>query len=115
MDVEGNGEEAKVHVDLVLAPVPEPLVLLVELHLTEDGLRLYRPLAPVHQALLAEQLLPRPLLVFSQMMVHAEDPVALLPFVAYAPERASPAVLRLVVRDVARVSVVVLSAVGALN
>ena len=68
LDVEGNGEEAKVHIDLVLAPVPEPLVLLVELHLPEDGLWLCRPLTPVHQPLLAEQLLPRALFVFSQRM-----------------------------------------------
>ena len=65
LDVEGNGEEAKVHIDLVLAPVPEPLVVLVEFHLPEDGLRLCRPLAPVHQPLLAEQLLPCALFVFS--------------------------------------------------
>ena len=84
LDVEGNGEETKVHIDLVLAPVSEPLVLLVEFHLTEDGFRLYRPPAPVHQSLLAEQLLPCTLFVFPQMVVHADDPVALLPLVTDA-------------------------------
>ena len=84
LDVEGNGEETKVHIDLVFPLMAESLVLFVELHLPEDGFRLYRPLAPVLQSLLAEQLLPCPLLVFPQMVVHANDPVALFPLVTDA-------------------------------
>ena len=70
--------------DISILDVPEPLVLFVELHLPEDGLRLYRPLAPVLQSLLAEQFLPCPLLVFPQMVVHANDPVALFSLVTDA-------------------------------
>ena len=38
--IEGNGEEGKVHRDLVFAEVPEAAVCHVELHLSEDGFRL---------------------------------------------------------------------------
>ena len=40
LDVEGNGEEGKVHSDVVLAEVTETAVCHVELHLTEYGLGL---------------------------------------------------------------------------
>ena len=43
LDVEGDGEEGKVHGDLVFAEVAEALVLHVVLHLPEHGLRLYGP------------------------------------------------------------------------
>ena len=41
LDVEGDGEEGKVHCDLVFAEVSEALVVHVVLHLPEHGLRLY--------------------------------------------------------------------------
>ena len=40
LDVEGYGEEGKVHCDLVFAEVAEAAVCHVELHLTKDGFRL---------------------------------------------------------------------------
>ena len=43
LDVEGDGEEGKVHGDLVFAEVSEALVVHVVLHLPEHGLRLYGP------------------------------------------------------------------------
>ena len=39
LDVEGDGEEGKVHGDLVFAEVAEALVMHVVLHLPEHGLR----------------------------------------------------------------------------
>ena len=44
LDVECDGEEGKVHGDLVFAEVAEALVLHVVLHLPEHGLGLYRSL-----------------------------------------------------------------------
>ena len=41
LDVEGDGEEGKVHGDLVFAEVAEAFVVHVALHLPEHGLRLY--------------------------------------------------------------------------
>ena len=41
LDVEGDGEEGKVHGDLVFAEVAEAFVVHVVLHLPEHGLRLY--------------------------------------------------------------------------
>ena len=41
LDVEGDGEEGKVHSDLVFAEVAEALVMHVVLHLPEHGLRFY--------------------------------------------------------------------------
>ena len=41
LDVEGDGEEGKVHRDLVFAEVSEALVVHVVLHLPEHGLGLY--------------------------------------------------------------------------
>lgn len=52
LNVESNGEEGKVHGDLVFAEVAEPFVLHVVFHLPEDGLRLYRAFGPVFQAFL---------------------------------------------------------------
>ena len=45
--VEGNGEEGKVHSDLVFAEVPEPFVLHVCLHLPEIRFRLCASFPPV--------------------------------------------------------------------
>ena len=45
LEVECDEEDTKIHVDFGLAGVAEALVLLVVFHLSEDGLRLYRPSA----------------------------------------------------------------------
>ena len=41
LDIEGSGEEGKVHSDLVLTEVAEALVVHIVFHLPEDGLWLY--------------------------------------------------------------------------
>ena len=41
LDIKGNGEESKVHGDLVLAEVSEAFVVHVVLYLSEDRLRFY--------------------------------------------------------------------------
>ena len=49
-DVEGNGEEGKVHRNLVFSKVAEAAAYHVELHLTEDGLGFDAPSAPVFES-----------------------------------------------------------------
>lgn len=57
--VEGNGEEGKVHSDLVFTEVPEPFVLHVCLHLPENRFRLCASFPPVPDSLLRCQPLSR--------------------------------------------------------
>ena len=45
LEVECDEEDTEIHVDFGLAGVAEAIVLLVVFHLSEDGLRLYRPSA----------------------------------------------------------------------
>ena len=45
--IEGDGEEGKVHVDLVLTEVTEPFITHIVFHLAEDCLRLYASSSPV--------------------------------------------------------------------
>ena len=52
LDVESNGEEGKVHCDLVFSEVTEAAVCHVELHLPEDGLRLDASPASVSESIL---------------------------------------------------------------
>ena len=52
LDVEGGGEEGKVHSDLVHAEMSEALVVHVVFHLPKDGLRLYGAPGPVFGSLL---------------------------------------------------------------
>ena len=47
LQIEGDGEEGKVHVDLVLTKMPEPFISHVVFHLAEDCLRLYASSSPV--------------------------------------------------------------------
>ena len=51
LDVEGNGEEGKVHCYLVLAEVLETFVLHVVLHLSEDRFWFYRAVGAVSSSL----------------------------------------------------------------
>ena len=51
LDVEGDGEEGKVHRDLVFAEVAEAFVCHVVFHLPENGFRLYRPFRAVFESL----------------------------------------------------------------
>ena len=74
LDVEGSGEECKVHSDLVLAEVTEALLLHVVFHLPEDGLRLYGTVGPVLQAFFRGKPLPGLLLVFHQLVVGPDRP-----------------------------------------
>ena len=50
LDVEGNGEEGKVHRDLVFAEVSEAAVCHVELHLSEDGFGFDTSSSPVSES-----------------------------------------------------------------
>ena len=47
LDVKGNGEEGKVHRDLVFAEVTEASVVHIVFHLAENGLGLYASSTPV--------------------------------------------------------------------
>ena len=48
--IEGNGEEGKVHRDLVFAEVPEAAVCHVGLHLSEDGFGFYASSSAVFES-----------------------------------------------------------------
>ena len=52
LDVEGHGEEGKIHCDLVFAEVAESLVLHVVLYLPENRLWFYRAFRPMFESLL---------------------------------------------------------------
>ena len=47
LEIESDGKECKVHVDLVFAEVAEPFISHVVFHLTENSLGLYAPSSPV--------------------------------------------------------------------
>ena len=47
LEIKGNGEEGKVHSDLVFAEVAEASVMHVVFHLAENGLGLYASSSPV--------------------------------------------------------------------
>ena len=94
LDVEGNGEEGKVHGDLVLAEMTESFVVHVVLHLPEDRLWLYGAFRPVFQPLLGGEPFPCLAPVFQEQVVGHYLPLPLLPLVASPSERASVAPLR---------------------
>ena len=48
LQIEGNGKEGKVHIDLVFSKMSEAFVMVVSLDLSEDRLRLNAPPSPVH-------------------------------------------------------------------
>ena len=89
LDIEGHGEEGKVHGDLVLAEMPESLVLHVVLDLAEDRLWFYGAFRPVPKSSLRGQPLPCPAPVLHQAVVDINLPFSLDPPVAPPAERAS--------------------------
>ena len=93
-DVEGYGEEGKVHRDLVLAEVSEAAVCHVELHLSEDGLGFDASSASVPESLLRREQFPRLSFVLIEPMVHLNRPSVIHGFVAQTPQGTSLAVLR---------------------
>ena len=50
LEIEGDGEEGKVHGDLVFAEVTEPFISHVVFHLAEDCLGFYASSSPVLQS-----------------------------------------------------------------
>ena len=72
LDVEGNGEEGKVHGDLVFAEVSEAAVCHVELHLPEDRFRLYTSSPPVSESFFGCEQLPGFAFVFVQSVVYLD-------------------------------------------
>ena len=95
-DVEGNGEEGKVHRDLVFSEVAEAAVCHVELHLPEDGLGFDASPAPVFESFFRCQQFPSLPFVSIQSVVDLDCSSVSFGFVAQAPQRAALTVLRAV-------------------
>ena len=89
LDIECYGEEGKIHGDLVLAEMPESLVLHVVLDLTEDRLWFYGAFRPVPKSSLRGQPLPCPAPILHQAVVDLNLPFSLGPPVAPPAEWAS--------------------------
>ena len=68
-DVEGYGEEGKVHCELVFPEVTEAAVCHVELHLSEDGFRFDASSAPVSESFFRCQQFPCLPFVFIESVV----------------------------------------------
>ncbi len=98
LGVEGDGEEGEVHGGLVLAEVPEALVLHVVLHLAEDGLGLYGTPRAVFEPPPRGEPLPRLSLELHQAVVGRYGPCGGHALVAPPAQRASLAASRLVHR-----------------
>ena len=96
LEIEGHGEEGKIHGDLVLAEMVESLVLHVVLYLPEDRLRFNRALRPVFESSLGREPFPCLAPVFQKQVVGRHLPFTLLPPVTTPPERASVTPLRTV-------------------
>ena len=110
LDVEGDGEECKVHGDLVFAEVPEALVVHVVLHLPEHGLGLYGSLGAVFEPFLGVEVFPCPLLVGDEPVADLDLSVTSFLPVTLRPQRAAMAALCAVgghLDDVAALSPVV--------
>ena len=93
LDVEGNGEEGKVHRDLVLAKVAEAAVCHVELHLSEYGFRLGTSSSPEPETFFRCQQFACFPFVLVEPVVHLDCALVTFGLVALAPQRASFAVL----------------------
>ena len=91
--IEGNGEEGKVHRDLVFAEVPEAAVCHVGLHLSEDGLGLYTPSPPVSDTFLRCEQFAGFSFVLVEAVVYLDCPPVAFGLVAEAPQGAAFAVL----------------------
>ena len=93
LDIEGNGEEGKVHCDLVFAEVAEAAVCHVELHLTEDGFRLDASSSPVFQSLFRCQQFTCFPFVLVESVIYLDCASVAPGLVAQTPQRAASAVL----------------------
>ena len=91
--VEGDGEECKVHRDLVFAEVAEALVAHVVLHLPEHSLRLYGSPGAVFEPFLGVEVFPCPLLVGDEPVADLDLSVASFLPVTLRPQRAAMAAL----------------------
>ncbi len=91
--VEGNGEEGKVHCDLVFSEVPEAAVRHVEFHLAEDGLGFYASSPAMPDPILRGEQLPCFASVFVQPVVHFNYSLVVFGFIAKTTQRATLAVL----------------------
>ena len=72
LDVEGNGEEGKVHCDLVFAEVTEAAVCHIELHLSEDCLRFDTSSPSVFESFLRGQQFACLSFIFVESMVYLD-------------------------------------------
>ena len=93
LDVEGYGEEGKVHCDLVFPEVAEAAVCHVELHLAKDGFGLDASSSPVFQPFFRCQQFTGFSFVFIEPVVHLDYALVAFGLVAQAPQRAAFAVL----------------------
>ena len=94
LDVEGYGEEGKVHCDLVFAEVPEAAVCHIELHLSEDGFRFDASSAPVLESFFRCKKFPCLSFVFIESVIDFDCSSVASGLVAQAPQRAALTVLR---------------------
>ena len=93
LDVEGYGEEGKVHCDLVFPEVAEAAVCHVELHLAKDGFGLDASSSPVFQPFFRCQQFTGFSFVFFEPVVHLDYASVAFGLVAQTPQGTAFAVL----------------------
>src|SRR3712207_1775259 len=74
--IEGNGQEGKVHKDLVLSKMSETFVVHIVFYLSEHGFRFYTSLSSVFQSFLGAEQLFGFLPVSSESVVQFYRPVS---------------------------------------
>ena len=74
--IEGNGQEGKVHEDLVLSKMSETFVVHIVFYLSEHGFRFYTSLSSVFQSFLGAEQLFGFLPVSSESVVQFYRPVS---------------------------------------
>ena len=85
LDVEGNGEEGKVHRDFVFAEVSEASVCHIELHLSEDGFGFDTPASSMFESFFGCEQLPGFAFVFVQPMVYLDCASVVFGFITETP------------------------------
>ena len=74
--IEGDGQEGKVHKNLVLPKMTEALVVHVEFYLSKYSFRLYTPLPSVFQPFFGTEKFPGFLFVYPESVIQFYRPVS---------------------------------------
>lgn len=74
--IEGDGQEGKVHKDLVLSKMTEALVVHVEFYLSKYSFRFYTPLPSVFQSFFGTEKFPGFLFVYPESVIQFYRPVS---------------------------------------